>query len=80
MNQTALIQYITAAASAAAGNLEICKANCQHIVVPKVRVIGGECLEFMTVLIDKAIQKAKRIVAPIFGLEGLLLILLLYFL
>ncbi|MCW4010819.1 MAG: DUF2070 family protein [Candidatus Bathyarchaeota archaeon] len=77
MDQTTLIGHITNVATAAASNLESCMATCQRIVVPKVRVIGGECLEFMTVLVDKSIQKAKRIVVPIFGLEGLFLILLL---
>ena len=80
MNQTTLIKHITDAASVAAASLESCKVTCRRIVVPKVRVIGGTCLEFMTVLIDEAIEKAKRIVAPIFGLEGGLLILLLYIL
>ena len=77
MDQETLINHITDAAKTAAGNLEGCRAGCQHIVVPKVRVIGGDCLNFMTVLVDKTIQKAKRIVVPTFAVEGLLLILLL---
>ncbi len=72
-----LIKQIVTAALAATSNLERSKAGYTRIVVPKVRVIGGDCLEFMTVLVDKAIQKAKRVVVPIFALEGLVLILLL---
>ncbi len=80
MNPQTLIGYITDAATAAAGNLESCRAGYQRITVPKVRVIGGNCLEIMTGLVDKAIQKAKQIVVPVFGLEGLLLLLLLFLL
>ncbi len=80
MNQETLIKYIIVAAQKAADNLESCRAGYRRIVVPNVRVIGGACLGFMTVLVDKTIQKAKRIVVPIFALEGLLLILLLAFL
>ena len=77
MNQQTLIKHITGIAQKAAGNLETCKAGCQHIVIPKVRVLGGDCLNFMTVLVDKTIQKAKQIVVPTFAAEGLILILLL---
>ena len=77
MNQEALISYIKEAALTAAGRLESCKAGCLRIMVPKVRVIGGECLESLTILVDKTIQKAKRIIVPVFALEGLILILLL---
>ena len=77
MNQETLIGYIKSAVQTAAGKLEICKAGCLSTVVPKVRVIGGECLASLTVLVDKTLQKAKRIVVPIFATEGLLLILLL---
>jgi predicted neutral ceramidase superfamily lipid hydrolase len=75
-----LIRYVTNTALAAAKNLESCEAGYQHLIVPKIRVIGGGSLGVMSVLVDKTIQKAKRIVAPIFLAEGLLLILLLAFL
>lgn len=77
MNQDTLLAYIKSAVQTAAGNLEPCKAGCLSTVVPKVRVIGGECITSLTVLVDKTLQKAKRIVVPIFATEGLLLILLL---
>ncbi len=57
--------------------MEPCTAGSVSFVVSKVRVIGGECIESLTVLVDKTIQKAKQIVAPVFGAEGLVLILLL---
>jgi hypothetical protein len=47
------------------------------MVVPEVRVIGKARLESLSLLVDKALQRAKQIVAPIFALEGLILILLL---
>jgi putative membrane protein len=77
MNHETLIQYIQEAAKTAAANLETCNAGCLRLVVPKVRVIGQARLESMTLLVDKALQRAKQTVAPIFVSEGLVLILLL---
>ncbi len=77
MDQTLLIQYIGEAAKNAEANLESCRAGCRTFIVPHVRVIGEERLKSITTLVDKAITKAKHVVAPIFGAEGLVLILLL---
>lgn len=77
MNHELLITRIKEASLAAAADLEESKAACQRIVVPKVRVIGAERLHSLTSLVDMALQRAKQIVVPIFGLEGLLLILFL---
>ena len=77
LDQTVLIRYIEEAAKTAEANLETCKAGCRTLIVPKVRVIGEERLKSVTTLVDKAIVKAKHVVFPIFGVEGLLLILLL---
>jgi putative membrane protein len=77
MNHETLISYIKEAAKAAAANLETCNAGCLRFVVPKVRVIGQARLESLSLLVDKALQRAKQTVAPIFVSEGLILILLL---
>jgi putative membrane protein len=77
MDHDILIKHICDAAKKAEENLETCKAGSQHLMVPHVRVIGEERLKSVTTLVDKAIEKAKHTVAPIFGVEGLLLILLL---
>lgn len=77
MNHETLISYIQEAAKTAATRLEHCKAGCLCMVVPKVRVIGKARLESLSMLVDKALQRAKQIVVPIFALEGLILILLL---
>jgi putative membrane protein len=77
MDQGVLIQHIMEAAKAAESNLESCKVGCQTFIVPQVRVIGEERLKSVTTLVDKAIAKAKKVVLPIFGAEGLLLIMLL---
>jgi putative membrane protein len=77
MDHELLIRYISEVTKKAESNLEACKTGCIHFVVPKVRVIGEERLRSVTGLVDKAIVKAKRIVAPIFGLELLVLVLLL---
>jgi putative membrane protein len=57
--------------------LEASRAGCVQFVVPQVRVIGEERLRSITMLVDKVIEKAKRIAFPIFGLEGLFLLLTL---
>lgn len=77
MDQATLIRYIREVAREAQANLETCKAQYIEFIVPKVRVIGEESLKSITTLVDKGMKKAKRIVFPIFGVEGLLLILLL---
>jgi putative membrane protein len=77
IDQEKIINYIKEAAQKAEGGLEPCKAGYLQITVPKVRVIGGDCLNFMTVLVDKTIKMAKRIIVPVFGIEGLMLLLLL---
>ncbi len=77
MDHATLIHYIGEAAKKAEANLETCKAQFIEFIVPQVRVIGEERLKSVTTLVDKGLQKAKRIVFPIFGTEGVLLILLL---
>ncbi len=77
MDQIVLIRYIVELVKAAETNLELCKAGCQTFIVPRVRVIGEERLKSVTTLVDKAIVKAKHSVFPIFGVEALLLILIL---
>ena len=79
MDHALLIQYISEVAKNAEENLESCTAGCRTFVVPQVRVIGEESLKSVTTLVDKAILKAKQVVFPIFGVEGLLLVLLLLF-
>jgi putative membrane protein len=77
MNHDALIAHISDAVKKADANLEASKAGCVQFVVPQVRVIGEERLHAISTLVDEAIVKAKKVVAPIFGAEGLLFILLL---
>jgi len=77
MDHNLLITYISDVAKKAEAKLEPSKAGCIEFVVPQVRVIGEERLHAVTTLVDKAIVKAKKVVAPIFGIEGLLFILLL---
>jgi len=77
IDNDALVRIVVDAASGAADKLEACKAGHSRFVIPKVRVIGGGSLGVMSTLVDKTIQKAKRLIVPVFGLEGLLLIVLL---
>jgi putative membrane protein len=77
MNHAALINYITQAAQSAASKLEPSKAAAFSFTVPKVRVIGGDCIENLSLLVDKVLQRAKHIIAPIFAAEGVVLVVLL---
>jgi putative membrane protein len=77
MNHKTLISYIKEAAKAAVASLETCNAGCLRLVVPEVRVIGKTRLESLSLLVDKALQRAKQTVIPIFASEGLILILFL---
>ncbi|MCL5878001.1 MAG: DUF2070 family protein [Candidatus Bathyarchaeota archaeon] len=77
INHDALINYINEVAKKADANLEDAKAGSKQFIAPKVRVIGEERLNSISILVDKAFLKAKKTVPPIFGAEGLLFILLL---
>jgi putative membrane protein len=77
MSHEVLTRCICEVAKKAEANLEASKAGCLRLVVPQVRVIGKARLQSMSLLVDKAIQKAKQTLLPVFGLEGLVLILLL---
>jgi len=77
MSHDTLIGYIKDAASMAMSRLEPCKSGSLTITVPKVRVIGQARIHAMSTLVDMALRRAKEVVVPIFGLEGILLILLL---
>ncbi len=77
MDQETLIDNVKQAASSVLARLAASKTGSSMTTVPKVRVIGQAKIEAISNLVDEAIQRAKRVVVPIFGLEGLLLILLL---
>ena len=77
MEHDLLIKYIKKAAEKAVANLENAKVGCAEFVVPQVRVIGEEQLDAITTLVDKAIERAKKAAPIVFGVEGLLLIVLL---
>jgi len=74
-----LIGYIKRATSVALSRLEHVKAACHSVTIPEVKVIGEKRLETLCLLIDRALQKAKKIVVPIFATIGLFLMLILMF-
>ena len=74
-----LMSYIKDATNSALTDLEQVGVSCRSIKVPNVKVVGAKQLEALCLLIDKVIQRAKRAVIPIFGVSGLLLMLLLLF-
>jgi len=77
MNHNILINYIVDVAKKAEANMEPCKSQAVHLVVPKVRIIGEAYLQALSTLTHKSIQKAKQLAPLVFGLEGLVLVLLL---
>jgi len=77
MDHEKLIGYIKEATLAAIFDLGRVKAACRRITVPDVKVIGGKPLETLCLLIDRTLQKAKKIVVPIFATTGLILMLFL---
>jgi putative membrane protein len=79
MDHEKLISYIKGAAHAAVSDLERAKAAGCRITVPDVKVIGGKPLETLCALIDRTLQRAKKVVAPIFVTSGLILMLFLVF-
>jgi len=74
-----LIGYIKDATRSALANMEDARISCRSIKVPNVKVVGEKRLQALCLLVDKSIRRAKRIVVPIFGVSGLLLMLLLLF-
>ena len=77
LDHDVLIRHILDVSKKAESKLETCKVGWLHLVVPHVRVIGEDSLKSITTLVDKAIGKAKQMLAPVFGVEGLLIVLLL---
>jgi hypothetical protein len=77
MDHAQLLSYIKTVALTAMERLKPSTSGTLTLTVKNVRVIGQARIETLSVLVDQALQKAKGIVVPLFGLEGLLLILLL---
>jgi putative membrane protein len=79
MDHEKLIGYIKDATFAALSDLEPVKVACNRVTIPDVKVIGDKQLETLCLLIDKTLQKAKKVAIPIFALSGLLLMSILLF-
>ena len=74
-----LIGYIKEALNAALTSLEPVKFGCRSVTIPKVRVIGQKPLEKLCMLPDKSVQRAKRIIVPLFAATFLFLMSFLLF-
>jgi len=74
-----LIDYIKKATLNALSHLDVAKASCLNVTVPEIKVIGERRLETLSSLIDKALQRARIIAAPLFVFTGLILMLFLLF-
>lgn len=80
MDHDKLINHVKEAVLAATSRLEPAKAAYDSVTVSNAKVIGAKQLETLCQLIDRTIQRAKKIVFPIFVFSGLLLTLFLAFL
>jgi putative membrane protein len=74
-----LMGHIKDVTRSALANLKGVGISCRSIKVANVKVIGAKQVESLCLLIDKVLQRAKRAVIPVFGVSGLLLMLLLLF-
>ena len=77
IDHESLIGYVKEATLSAISDLERVRATCRSITVPDVKVIGEKLLETLCLLIDKSLQRAKKIAFPIFATNGLFLMLIL---
>jgi putative membrane protein len=79
MDRGKLVDYVKEAVCTATSELEPARASCSGIRVVDVTVLGAKQLETLCLLIDKTVQTAKKVIAPIFVTAGLLLMLFLWF-
>jgi len=79
INHESLIRYIKEATLAAMADMEYVNAACRRVLIPEVKVIGEKLLATLCLLIDKALQTAKKVVFPIFAMCGAFLMFVLTF-
>ena len=77
MDHEKLVDYIKKTAVEALSSLEQVKVACRVVTVQDVKVIGEERLKTLCLLVEKTLQRAKRVVVPIFSAAGFLLVLAL---
>jgi putative membrane protein len=77
MEHEMLLKHVKDTTLVALSGLKSVKVACNKITVPNVKVIGGKQLEALCLLIDKALQRTKRIIVPLCASVGLLLMLVL---
>jgi putative membrane protein len=79
MDYGILIKYIKEGTLAALSSLESVKVASENVTVSDAKVIGEKQLEALCLLVDKTLQRAKKIVVPMFAAVGLLLMLILMY-
>lgn len=80
MDEEKIIGYVKQAMIDALNALEQVEVAWRRITVPNVKVIGGEQIEALSRLLERAMQNAKCLAATIFASTGLLLSIMLYLL
>jgi putative membrane protein len=79
MDHDAVVAYVREAVESAVSGLEEAAAGCRNITISDVKVIGEEKLATLCLLIDKGAQRAKRVIVPVLGVSGFLLMFFLMF-
>jgi len=77
MDSETLIKYVKQATVDALANLEWAEVAWRTDTVSNVKVIGERQIEAMSMLLDKALKRAKRLAVSIFPMAGVILIALL---
>jgi len=79
VDQDQLIRHIKAAAAEALGNLEPAEASWCVEEVPAVKIIGERQIDRLSLMIDEAARKAKKVSTIIFPVTAILLTALIVF-
>jgi len=79
INHESLIEHIKNVTLAASSGLGPAKVGYASMIIPDIKVIGERRLETLCLLIDKTLQKAKKVALPLFSVSGILLMLFLLF-
>jgi putative membrane protein len=77
MDHETLIKHIKKAASNAIKNLEPAEVSWRTERIANVKIIGEKQIETMCMLVDKTVQKAKKLAISLFPLAGVVLTALL---
>jgi len=79
VDHDAIVDYVRQGVESAVSSMEEAAAGCRNITISNVKVIGEEKLATLCLLIDKGAQRAKRVIVPLLGVSGFILMFFLMF-